>query len=103
MYEGVEKGGDVCSVMIVAVGEVTATINACDFSYPFLDDQLIIYCNGDHGHHASCSSFNSRKTGGAPRFRCSGLLASAELTAGLLESVATGCLCPAGTERSRLR
>jgi hypothetical protein len=45
MYEGVEKGGDVCSVMIVAVGEVTATINACDFSYPFLDDQLIIYCN----------------------------------------------------------
>jgi hypothetical protein len=45
MYEGVEKGGDVCSLMIVAVGKVTATINACDFSYPFLDDQLIIYCN----------------------------------------------------------
>jgi 5'(3')-deoxyribonucleotidase len=41
----VEKGGDVCSVMIVAVAEVTATINACDFSHPFLDDQLIIYCN----------------------------------------------------------
>jgi hypothetical protein len=45
IYEEVEKRGDVCSVMIVAVGEVTATINACDFSYPFLDDQLIIYCN----------------------------------------------------------
>jgi hypothetical protein len=47
MYEGVEKGGDVCSLMIVAVGKVTATINACDFSYPFLDDQLIIYCNNN--------------------------------------------------------